>query len=170
MPYENKVDIYIPNLDTWDGCIKILQNTEGNFECDFDINVVKLEEGIVFSEDGVVVKALPNNHIADRPKEAFSFVFETDETRIIYSGDVAHVSELSLFLEDGCDLLIMETGHHSAEEICCYISENNYDIGKIIFMHHGRKMLSDRKLEVSKAKKYFKNEIIIADDAKTYVL
>ena len=67
-----------------------------------------------------------------------------DGKTVIYSGDVRSTDDLAPFLEQGCDLLLMETGHHSAPELCRQWQERNYAIGRVLFMHHGREMLRDQ--------------------------
>ena len=62
---------------------------------------------------------------------------------IIASGDVRSTDDLAPFLEEGCDLLLMETGHHSAPKLCQEWKERNYAIGKVVFFHHGREILRD---------------------------
>ena len=82
---------------------------------------------------------------------SFSFVIKAEGKKVVYSGDIKEFEELSFVLEDGCDLLLMETGHHTAKDICLKIKEAGYQINEIYFLHHGRDILNDYDKELSKA-------------------
>ena len=111
------------------------------------IDVRKIQEGVLCGEDGVRVEALRNHHIEPDARgrgTSWSFRITAEGKTVIYSGDVRSTDDLAPFLEQGCDLLLMETGHHSAPELCRQWQERNYAIGRVLFMHHGREMLRDQ--------------------------
>ena len=56
---------------------------------------------------------------------------------------VKGLEDLSEFLCDGCDVLLMETGHHKAEDVCQQIKDKGYKIKSVCFLHHGRSILND---------------------------
>ena len=49
--------------------------------------------------------------------------------------------ELDPLVGDGCDLLIMETGHHKVADVCDYVTSR--PIGRLVLTHHGREILGD---------------------------
>jgi len=107
----------------------------------------KIREGVLCNENGVRVEALRNHHIEPDARgrgSSWSFRITAEGKTVIYSGDVRSTDDLAPFLEQGCDLLLMETGHHSAPELCRKWQERNYAIGRVLFMHHGREMLRDQ--------------------------
>jgi ribonuclease BN (tRNA processing enzyme) len=109
--------------------------------------VRKTQEGILTDCDGVQVECIRNNHIQPTPDGrgcSYSFRIKAENKTIVASGDVRGTADLAPFLEEWCDVLLMETGHHSAPKLCQEWKEKNYAIGKIIFMHHGREMLKDQ--------------------------
>ena len=111
------------------------------------ISVRKSQEGLLTDCDGVTVECIRNNHIQPKPDGrgcSYSFRIKAEGKTIVASGDVRGTADLDPFLKEGCDVLLMETGHHSAPKLCQEWKENNYAIGKIVFMHHGREMLKDQ--------------------------
>ena len=107
----------------------------------------RAEPGILSDCDGVQVECIQNNHIQPKPDgrgRSFSFRIKAEGKTIVASGDVRSTDDLDPFLKEGCDLLLMETGHHSAPKLCAEWKERNYNIGKILFIHHGREMLRDQ--------------------------
>ena len=59
---------------------------------------------------------------------------------IVFSGDVAYPAELDPLIGEGCDFLIMETGHHKVSDVCDYAKSRN--IKQLLFTHHGREILA----------------------------
>ena len=55
---------------------------------------------------------------------SYSFLIEAEGKRVIYSGDVKSPHDYDCFTENGCDVLIMETGHHKVTDVCDYALEN----------------------------------------------
>ena len=113
----------------------------------FQIAVRKTREGLLTDNDGVTVECIRNNHIQPKPDGrgcSYSFRIKAEGKTIVASGDVRSTADLAPFLEEGCDLLLMETGHHSAPKLCQEWKDKNYRIGKVLFMHHGREILRDQ--------------------------
>ncbi len=99
-----------------------------------------------FYDDGVItVEAVHNGHLGvpeDGVWRSFSFRICCEGKSVVYSGDIKDLSELDCFLKpDGCDLLFIETGHHHPWELARRLREGGYDVGRLVFMHHGRDFL-----------------------------
>ena len=110
------------------------------------IGVRQTQPGVLTDADGVFVECIRNHHIeplSDGRGASYSFRIKAEGKTIIASGDVRSSDDLAPFLEEGCDILLMETGHHSAPRLCQVWKERNYKIGKVVFMHHGREILKD---------------------------
>jgi len=45
--------------------------------------------------------------------------------------------ELTPFLTDGCDYLLIETGHHGPDSICRYLAENGLHTNHLRYIHNG---------------------------------
>lgn len=63
-----------------------------------------VEEGVVYEEDGLIVRALPVRH---GTLKAYAYRFESDGKTIVISGDTAPVKEMVDFCKD-CDILVHE--------------------------------------------------------------
>ena len=81
---------------------------------------------------------------------------DTAVRKIRYSPDrkrvrrelASHLEDaMDAYMEGGCDMLIMETGHHKVEDVLAFAVENK--IPNLRFTHHGRQIL-DNRLEMEK--------------------
>ena len=102
-----------------------------------------ISRGIIHEDDLVRITAIPNTHLGQTEIPlSFSFLVEAEGQRIVYSGDVKRPEELDPFLQQGADLLIMETGHHRVADVCAYAVSRG--VPRLRFNHHGREILNDR--------------------------
>ena len=74
---------------------------------------------------------------------------------LLYSGDVRSPDDLHNWLQDGCDLLLMESGHHNPEEVCQHIAQTYPNVKAIHFLHHGRRILHDYDLWLARCRAAF---------------
>lgn len=144
LPESEKIRLYIPCLSTWEGFKKVLENTEGGFACDFEIEAATVKSGIVFQNEDIKVTAFPNQHMKacspDSPL-SFSYKMESAGKTVVFSGDVRSVEELNGIVSEGCDALLLETGHHKVRDCCLWAKDK--PIEKLYFLHHGREILAD---------------------------
>lgn len=169
-PLADVIDVYMPNMETWDGIWKILKNTEGGFASNFDIKAHKVQEGSVLKQEDISVSCVHNNHMPmyqDGSWQSFSYKIEVEGKVIIFSGDVKNFWDLSPLIENGCDVLLMETGHHSVSDVCAAISQSGKDIKNLFFIHNGRDILKDPISATLRAQEQFKGKSIICEDATT---
>jgi ribonuclease BN (tRNA processing enzyme) len=160
------IPLYIPNLATADGVFKVLSGTEGGFATTFAIEPRRFADGVIYEADGLRVSALHNRHLGppgDDGWQSFSFRIEADGASAVFSGDVAHVSELDPWIE-GCDALLMETGHHRVEDICGHLKQGGKSFGRLVLIHHGRAVLADAQGELRKARDILGDRVLIAED------
>ena len=103
------IDVYIPNLQTWEGVMMLLSNTEGNFKIPFELRAHQTHDGILFDDGTVKVTAFHNLHISRRNDQwqSYSFLIECQGKRIVYSGDVHAYEELDPVIGTGCDGMII---------------------------------------------------------------
>lgn len=170
LPPDKKVNLFIPDLDSWDGIYKMLKCTEGSFKCNFEIAVNRTEDGVLYEDENVKVTAFYNNHLPLNEKgehTSYSYKIETEGKTVVFSGDVKSIEDLKVALDGGCDYLLMETGHHKVKDICDFVESNAID--NLIFVHHGREIILNRE----NAKKTAKNctkKVIISEDGMTVKL
>jgi len=167
------IKLLIPNLAPWQGMLDMLKGTEGNFKIDFDIDATDYQDGVIYDEDGLQVMALHNAHLGEpgegQPWQSFSFRIEADGKCIVFSGDVKDVRELDPLL-DGCDLFLMETGHHKVEDVCGYLKDAKKNVARLGFIHHGSAILEAPDRELAKAKAILGDKVFVADDGMTLEL
>ena len=96
---------------------------------------------------------------------SFSYRIEAEGKSVIYSGDIKKPSDLDELICNGCDALIIETGHHGIDGVYEYVQDKN--VGKIFFSHNGREILNHPEQSREKVKKYFGDRAIICDDRMT---
>jgi ribonuclease BN (tRNA processing enzyme) len=161
---DRSIDVFIPNMDVWKGVLQILAGTEGNFGIPFQLNARGYQDGVIYDKDGVRVISCHNKHLGEsEPFRSFSFRVEIGSKVIVYSGDVKSIEDFA-HLIDGCDLLLMETGHHKVEDVCNYLRDSGKRFGQLGFIHHGRAILQDSERELKKAHRILGDKVFIADD------
>ena len=104
----------------------------------------RIVDGEVFSDGTIRVEARHNRHLGvpeNGEWRSFSYRIFVEGKRIVYSGDLKSVTELGDWL-GGCDLLLMESGHHHPWEVAAEIRNTpDWQVGRLFFLHHGRDFL-----------------------------
>ena len=159
LPHFDGVRVYSPNMQTLNAVLTILKQAEGNYQTSYPTTFKKVFDGVLMENNDIQVEAIHNNHLVQTSEgwQSFSFRIHAENKKLVYSGDIAGVDDLDEFLKDGCDALLMETGHHAAEDICRYIVEKQYLVKSIYFLHHGRRILHDFDGELQRCKDVFPN-------------
>jgi len=161
------IKIFIPDLDAWDGVVKVLRPTRDVCAADFTIQAMSVQDGVIYDEHGLKVIALHNHHLGQpqdgRPWKSFSFRIEAEGKSVVFSGDVASVQDVHSLL-DHCDLFLMETGHHTVEDVCRHVKDADKQVGRLGFIHHGRAILADPTGELNKARAILGDNIFLTDD------
>ena len=167
LPKYSDVTVHISNKKTFDSVVTMLEGSGVNLE---KVKVVcrQIEETEIFKDENIKVSAIHNNHMP-QTEESFSFVVYAEDRKIVYSGDIKCLDDILPFIKDGCDILFIETGHHSAENICSEIVDKGYDIKKIYFMHHGRAILYDYDGELEKCRKIIPS-VTFCNDKDVYCI
>ncbi|MBQ8432611.1 MAG: ribonuclease Z [Clostridia bacterium] len=145
-PVFGDLHVYMPNMDTWNGVLSILKNSEGGYANDYQTLAYPISDGVLLDNGTIRVTAGHNLHLKEPANgvwQSFSFLIEAEGKRIVYSGDVKDLSELSEWLREGCDLLLMETGHHHPVTVCQRLAEEYPAVSALRFFHHGRAILND---------------------------
>ena len=171
-PRFGDLDLFIPNMQTWDGIWKILENTEGGFHSDFSIHPQLVTDGLLFDDGILSVTAYHNHHLQKKenvlPWLSFTYRIESAGQSIVYSGDVGDYTDMDAAIGDGCDALIVETGHLRIDGVYDYTRKKN--IGKVFFHHCGREFLNHPKESAEKIQSLFGTKAIICEDQMHVVL
>ncbi|MBE6386202.1 MAG: MBL fold metallo-hydrolase [Lentisphaerae bacterium] len=131
-----------------------------------------LQEESVSEMDGVKVTWRPNTHLTpgeNGKSRSWSFKIEAEGKTIVYSGDVKSPDELGDWLHNP-DVLLMETGHHSAPELCRKFKHEKRKIGKLIFMHHGFEILDHYEDAWNRSRDIWDGELFFAEDGQIFEL
>lgn len=159
------IETIVPDVELIELTVKmmdILRNPNS-----LDVRVTQTAPGILCDNDGVTVECIRNHHIepdAEGRGGSYSFRIKAENRTIIFSGDVRSTADIAPFLEEGCDVLLMETGHHSAPKLCLEWKEKGYRIGKVVFLHHGREILRDQDHTAGLCAINWGEPVIIAHD------
>lgn len=110
------------------------------------VKIHQIKDGTIFDDGTIKVEAMHNLHVGEMQDglwRSFSFRITANGKKIVFSGDVKSINELDEFLTD-CDILMMESGHHKPWEIAGTIRQNtNWQVRKLLFVHHGRAILNE---------------------------
>ena len=143
---DNIVDIFAPDLDVL-GAVKSVAcaNLTDHSGLFFDTKDTLTHDGLLYEDEAIRVSAIHNTHLREDGScgwHAYSFLIEVAGKRIVHSGDVGKIEELLPLMEGGCDLLIIETGHHKVRDVCEFA--HMHGIERLRFTHHGREIINDR--------------------------
>ena len=158
LPRFGNVNVYIPKPEYFDGVMKVIGDDITNR---YETVCKKVTDGVVFKNSDIKVEAVHNSHLPDL--SSYSFCIKAEGKRIVYSGDVKGIWELECFLKEKTDVLLMETGHHSAVNVLQYIKEQGYNIDKVFFMHHGREILYDYEGVLDKCREILPDVVFLND-------
>lgn len=167
---EKDIHIFMPDQGVWDGVMGLLHCSEGSFSLEAHLHPQPVRDGILFDDGTVRVTALHNLHVPALQDQwkSFSFLIEAQGKRIVYSGDVKHYKELDPLIGNGCDGLIIETGHFGIDDVYAYTREKS--IGKVYFTHNGREILNHPDASAQKVAAHFGNSAVICFDGMTETL
>jgi len=164
-PYFGDVELYIPNMYTWEGLHKLLIHTETGFASDYEVNAHQVENGVLIDDGIMKVTALKNTHLAPDNTDArvsYTYKIECEGKTVIYSGDVGKYTDMDEFMKDGCDALIVETGHFGVDAVWDYTKDKK--IGHTYFSHNGREILNNPEASQQKMKDLFNGNATICED------
>ncbi len=171
-PHYGDIELYLPIKETFDGFMQVLYNTEGLFKTEYKMNYHPVQNGVLFDDGDVKVTAFSNTHLkkyeTDKPL-SFSYRIEAEGKSLVYSGDVGTYSDLDEAIGEGCDAIIIETGHFGVDIACEHFAAKK-NIEKIFFNHHGREILNYPERSAEKVKNAFGENGAICFDTMTVEL
>ena len=165
-----KIALFLPRPDIGEPLLRLLDACH-TYPKNTEIIPQMLTDGGNFAECGITVEFKGNNHIKvaeNLPPESFSFRISAENKFITASGDVHGVEEIMDWCSAGCDVVLMESGHHSPPEICARWKELDCPLKKIIFFHHGREYLNFPQETLRKCRRLWGRKVNFADDCSTF--
>lgn len=167
-PDAEEILIYTPQLESYEGIYQTLQYTEDNFQCAYRHKPVETRDGILYHDESgrIQVEAVHNHHLPHTertPLRSFSFRITWGEKVIFYSGDT-QLEDLAETVPQKCDILLMETGHHQVKQVCEYLKSTGKEIDRLVFVHHGLKVLHDPEGARSEVAEFWGERGMITED------
>lgn len=160
------IHIFLPDLDVFEGMMKLLRGTEGNFKTVFQVEPHLITDGVL-TESPLKVEAFHNHHLGEPANGenwlSFSFELHAEGKKLVYSGDFKDLPELLPHM-DGADLIFLETGHHRAFELCQEMVDSGISFDRVMFFHHGLQILHDFEGELALACQVLGSRVSFAND------
>lgn len=165
----DNIDIFTPCLETVEGFMSVLRNTEGNFKNDYTHTVHKYKDGKIFDNGDITVTAQHTHHMPKSHFEyqSYSFRIECEGKTIVFSGDM-RLEDIDDIVPEKCDAFLVETGHHQIEDICERLEKKHKKVEKLFFVHHGGYIIRDFEGAKKRADSAFKGNAYITKDGETY--
>lgn len=101
--------------------------------------------GSFYKDENISVAAFESHHIPKSEEgqiRSFSYRIETEGKIAVFSGDVTSMEDLIPVVGVGCGLLLCETVHHAAQDVCKFAA--NHNVKCLVFVHHGREIPEER--------------------------
>jgi ribonuclease BN (tRNA processing enzyme) len=131
----------------------------------------QVDAGVVFDDGFLKVTAFNNSHMSPWEDDrclSYSYRIECEGRVLVFSGDVGSYQELNPVIGEGCDGLVIETGHFGIDDVYQYATEKL--IGHIFFCHNGREILNHPEESKEKVHRYFGEKGTICEDGLTVIL
>lgn len=170
LPYSKSIEVYIPCMETWEGVWKILENAESGFKWDCPVNAHPVFPGEIYRDENLSVEALHNRHLKkfeeNGEKLSFSYRIKAEGRTVVFSGDVGELCDLDAFLNEECDSLLLETGHHTIEDVCRYVNGKN--VKNLLFVHHGREIIANINMARLAAQGLCRCNVVFCEDGAIF--
>ncbi|MBQ2734833.1 MAG: MBL fold metallo-hydrolase [Clostridia bacterium] len=140
----NAYDVFAADLAAFENIQRVAFYPSVESNTRVTVTAHQVADGVVFDDGRVRVTAFHNTHLKETGENgwhAYSYVIEAEGKRIVFSGDVGAPAELDGCMAGGCDALIMETGHHSLDDVCRYAAQQG--ARRLLLTHHHRSMMKD---------------------------
>lgn len=129
-----KVKIFLPEAEAIEPlCCWMRAMRIGGFEA--YVELLSMEEGSVYTDDWVYVRAVPTDHIhGDRPL-TYAYILEAEGKRLLYTGDLTadlHDYPACAFSEE-FDVCVMEATHYQPNVLLPLLERTH--VKKLIFVH-----------------------------------
>lgn len=141
---DNKYDVFAPDIEK----LRAIKSIATAYRSPAYVCVEALEnevyDGVIFDDGSLRVTARHNQHLKENGENgwhSYSYLLEAEGKRMVFSGDVKAPEELDSLVCDGCDLLVIETGHHKIASVLEYAKTRG--VKRTLLTHHGLEILRD---------------------------
>ena len=163
-PKDGHIKLFSPCDALWEHMRPLIDIMDSSLFSVLGVRAQTIKDGLVFENGDIRVSAYHNEHMkipADGNWMSYSFAVEVAGKKIVYSGDIARLSELDELIGEGCDMLLCESGHQKVAEILEYAKVKK--IPRLRFIHHGREIINDRASAERLCKAYPQSAVIAYD-------
>ena len=146
LKFDNSLKMFCNSPHIVEAATTICNSGRGFGALLFNLSLNEISDGVIYEDETVKISAIHNGHLREDGQNGWhshSFLIEAEGVRVIFSGDVKTPADLDPLIEGGCDLLIMETGHHKVADVCEYAISRG--VPALCFNHHGREILENRE-------------------------
>jgi len=164
--------VHTPDLSQFEAILRMLGSTEGHFG-GVEVQSCPVRDGEIFQDGTIRVEAIHNLHLGvpeDGCWKSYSFRITCGGKKIVYSGDIKSLSDISGWLAEGCSLLMTETGHHHPWEVAAELRQRNFRPERLVFVHHGRDFLNHFDESLQKTEAAWGGKVTAASDRMTIEL
>ena len=164
------VEIFTPCVESVEGFMTVLRNTEGDFKCRYSHNINKYSDGVIFSNGEVKVTAHHTNHMPQKNGEyqSYSFTVECEGKTLVFSGDM-RLENIIEIMPEKCDAFFVETGHHQIEDIAAEMKKCGKKADKVMFTHNGSYIFKDYDSAEKRVKAAFGEDCgVVCRDGQTF--
>lgn len=167
-----KINLFIPDRNAWMGVKTLLEADRGNFLEYISVEPFDVQDGIIFSDDNLLVEAIHTEHMGKTENsewKSFAYKIICEGKTIIYTGDIGlgNMEDLDRIVCD-CDMLLVETGHHSYTEVLDALKGKNIEM--IAFIHNGEDIRKNPLQACYQAQLNYDWNVIICTDATTLTI
>lgn len=170
-----QIEVFVPYEESYRAVMDLLAHTEDDFVCSYRHEGHSVQDGLLYQgreDEDIRIEAIHNHHLKHEegtPWRSFSFRIQVMGRTIFYSGDTER-EDLAYTVPDTCDLLMIETGHHQIEQICSCLREYGKKPKKLLFIHHGVKILNNPEWARQEVKDRWGEDGGISEDRMTITL
>ena len=118
------LDVFITSSEIF-SAIKLVGSADEGF-LRYDIREHGVADGVLYEDANIKVYAHHNRHLGEAGEngwQSFSYLVEAAGKKILFSGDTKEISEVDSLIGEGCDIFIMETGHHKVAKVLDYAAQ-----------------------------------------------
>ncbi len=159
--------LFVPDIEKWAAMHEVIASGERIMP----VEASEISDGVIYDDGYLKVEALHNLHLGDKqPWRSYSFYITCEGKTIIFTGDIREPDEIGELFARGCDMLLLETGHHRPDRMPKYLGEHGHRVGYLMYIHHGRDILYDPVGSDKLIRDAWNGNYRIAEDGDTIVL
>jgi len=168
---DNSLKLFLPSdaIPVFESFLRVLRMGEAKLP--YKLDILPVEESTFFDDGTARVSALHTTHLTKHKvvgldgkpysSQAYSFCFEAEGKKLVYSGDIGDPSDLDPFV-DGADVLLVECAHFPPDALFRGLAGR--DIKHIVVTHLHPTISDDDGLILGPAREHVRCKVTVARD------